>query len=121
MKRCCWPPIPWATRPRSGRPNRWPLRFGVAERVQPEAGVPTGVTPFMRWLIANGQNERTLVPLIRHTAQMYRQRALRQADWLRIYLPTVLTVGIGGTATLIYGLTLFLPYTTLLKDLAGRL
>jgi general secretion pathway protein F len=87
----------------------------------PKAGRPNGLTPFMRWMIANGQNERTLVPLVRHTAQIYRQRTLRQADWLRIYLPTVLTIGIGGTATLIYCLTLFIPYTELLKSLADRL
>ncbi|HEY1785205.1 MAG TPA: type II secretion system F family protein, partial [Pirellulales bacterium] len=87
----------------------------------PEPRRRNGLTPFMQWMIANGQNERTLVPLVRHTAQIYRQRTLRQADWLRTYLPTVLTIGIGGTATLIYCLTLFVPYTNLLKSLADRL
>ncbi|HEX4143218.1 MAG TPA: type II secretion system F family protein [Pirellulales bacterium] len=87
----------------------------------PDTGGPNGLTPFLRWLIANGQNERTLVPLVRHTAQIYRQRTLRQADWLRTYLPTVLTIGIGGMATLIYCLAVFIPYANLLKSLADRL
>jgi len=89
--------------------------------VASDTGRANGLTPFMRWIIANGQNERTLVPLVRHTAQIYRQRTLRQADWLRTYLPTVLTVGIGGTATLLYCLALFIPYTELLKHLADRM
>jgi general secretion pathway protein F len=86
-----------------------------------DVGRPNGLTPFMRWMITNGQNERTLVPLVRHTAQIYRHRTLRQADWLRTYLPTVLTIGIGGTATLLYCLTVFIPYTDLLKRLADRM
>ena len=61
------------------------------------------------------------MPLVRHTAQIYRQRTLRQADRLRVYLPTLLTIAIGGAATLIYCLALFVPYTNLLKDLADRL
>jgi type II secretory pathway component PulF len=91
------------------------------QTTRPESGRWSGLTPFLNWLINSGQNERTLVPLVRHTGLIYRQRALRQADWLRVYLPAVLTVVIGGTATLIYALTLFLPYTTLLKDLSHRL
>ncbi len=87
------------------------------QTTQPETGRWSGLTPFLNWLIASGQNERTLVPLVRHTGVIYRQRKpLRQADWLRVYLPAVLTVSIGGTVTLVYVLTLFvLPYTGLLK------
>ena len=44
------------------------------EAAAPDVGCRNGLTPFMRWMIANGQNERTLVPLVRHTAQIYRQR-----------------------------------------------
>jgi general secretion pathway protein F len=88
-------------------------------------GVPTvdvyrssGLAPLVHWLMIGGQNQRMLVPLVRHTAEVYRQRALRQADWLRFYLPALLTAGIGGTITLVYALSLFVPLTGMLKDLA---
>ncbi|HTU27325.1 MAG TPA: type II secretion system F family protein, partial [Pirellulales bacterium] len=79
---------------------------------------PNGFTPLLRWMISQGQNERALMPLMRQTARNYRRRTERQADWLRIYLPMLLTVGIGGTATLAYCLTLFIPYADMLKSLA---
>jgi type II secretory pathway component PulF len=89
-------------------------------------GLPTadlrgagGLAPLVRWLIIGGQNERMLIPLVRHTAEVYRGRMLRKADWLRFYLPALLTAGIGGTATLLYGLALFVPLTDMLRDLAG--
>ncbi len=88
---------------------------------RPDAIRPSGLTPFMHWLIASGQNERMLVPLVRHTGVVYRQRALRQADWLRVCLPALLTVLIGGTATAIYVLTLFVPYVGLIKYLSRGL
>ena len=72
----------------------------------------------MRWLILGGGNQRMLVPLVRHTAQMYRHRALRQADWLRFFLPALMTAGIGGTVTLLYGLSLLIPVTQLYEHLS---
>ena len=85
----------------------------------PPASDPAGgLAPLIRWLILRGQNERMLVPLVRHTAETYRQRTLRQTDWLRFYLPALLTVGIGGTATLLYGLSLIVPLANLYRHFA---
>jgi len=78
-----------------------------------------GFPPLLRWLIATGHNQRMLVGLLKHSAEIYRGRALRRSQWLRIYLPVVLTVAIGGTATLLYALTVFVPITNLLQKLAG--
>ena len=48
---------------------------------------------------------------------MYRRRAIARADWLRWRLPLMLTIAIGGTATLVYALLLFVPWISLLKEL----
>ena len=50
----------------------------------------------------------------------YRNSARHQADKIRVFLPTILLIGIGASATMLYALTLFLPLTTLWKSLAGQ-
>ena len=51
-------------------------------------------------------------------AGMYRRRARHLEEKLRVLLPVVLLFAIGATATLLYALTLFIPFTTLLQELA---
>ena len=55
---------------------------------------------------------------LRNLAPMYRKRGAFQAEKLQLFLPTVLMLCIGGSATLLYGLTLFLPLSTMLTSLA---
>jgi general secretion pathway protein F len=75
---------------------------------------PAGLPPFLLWLIGAGARQQTLVSFLQHTAEMYRRRALRRSDWLRVYLPMLLTVFIGGVVTLLFSLSLFVPLTELL-------
>jgi len=75
--------------------------------------------PLLCWLMATGERHDALVPALQHAAETYRKRAERQADLLRLFLPVVMTVGIGGTAVLAYTLALFLPYASMLHEL-GR-
>jgi general secretion pathway protein F len=72
----------------------------------------------MRWLLATGRQPETLVPALRHMAQAYRRRAILQAEFVRVFLPVILLIGIGVTATLLYGMTLFVPFSALLNSLA---
>ncbi|MHB1036500.1 MAG: type II secretion system F family protein [Pirellulales bacterium] len=74
--------------------------------------------PLLRWLIVSGQRQGVLLPALRHAAEIYWQRAMQQVDLARVLLPTVLTLVIGGTVTLIYALALFVPWTTMLKHLS---
>ena len=55
--------------------------------------------------------------LLRQNADMYRRRAVARAEWLRWRLPVILTLAIGGTITLVYALSLFIPWVALLKEL----
>jgi len=74
--------------------------------------------PLLRWLMVTGERQGRLADALRHAAETYRRRALARADAIRTVLPTVLMLAIGATATLVYALTLFIPFSTLLNDLS---
>ena len=74
--------------------------------------------PLLRWLLPAASQKNILVPALKHAAQMYNRRAEHQADLLRIFTPVVLTVCVSGVITGLYALTLFIPYTTMLRALA---
>jgi len=84
---------------------------------QEEGCRANGFPPLLRWLLANNWRQGSLPTALRQIAAIYRKRALRQAEKLRIILPTLLLISIGMTATLLYGLSLFLPLTSLLQGL----
>jgi general secretion pathway protein F len=87
---------------------------------EPEASAPgaaTEIPPLLRWLIATGGNQATFAAALRDAADTYRRRAIRRADWLRLYLPMLLTLGIGGTVVAVYALSLFVPWTSMLYQL----
>jgi type II secretory pathway component PulF len=75
--------------------------------------------PLLRWTLSAGQEQGSLGESLRNLAPMYRKRGVFQAEKLQVFLPTLLMLAIGGSATLVYGLTLFLPLTTLLRGLAA--
>jgi type II secretory pathway component PulF len=74
--------------------------------------------PLLRWLLPAASQKEILVPALKHAAEMYKRRAEHQADLLRVFTPVVLTVCISGVITGLYALTLFIPYTTMLRALA---
>ncbi len=75
------------------------------------------IPPLLRWLIATGGNQASFAAALRDAAETYRRRAIRRADWLRLYLPMLLTLGIGGTVVVLYALSLFVPWTSMLYEL----
>jgi general secretion pathway protein F len=103
------------------------LAADVADGIVAGGGAPSGtdrgtnpadIPPLLRWLIAMGGNQPALAKSLREAADTYRRRAVRRADWLRLYFPMLVTIGIGGTVTALYALSLFIPWTTMLYDLA---
>jgi general secretion pathway protein F len=74
--------------------------------------------PLLRWTLASSQDQGSLVESLRNLAPMYRKRGAFQAEKLQLFLPTVLMLAIGGTATLFYALTLFVPLTSMLRGLS---
>ena len=82
------------------------------------AGPARDLPPMLRWLIVNGPRQGGLPESLRLAARTYHQRALDRAELIRGVMPTLLLIVIGGSAALLYGLTLFIPFTDLLEDLA---
>lgn len=76
-------------------------------------------SPLLRWALASGGEHGSIVEALRNLAPMYRKRAAFKAAKLRIFLPTILMIVVGASATLVYALTLFLPLTGMLNELAG--
>jgi len=74
--------------------------------------------PLLRWTLASSQEQGSLVESLRNLAPMYRKRGAFQAEKLQLFLPTVLMLAIGGSATLFYALTLFVPLSSMLRGLS---
>jgi general secretion pathway protein F len=75
--------------------------------------------PLLRWLLATGRDQPAFAQSLHGLSAIYRKQAEHQADKIRVFLPIVLLVVIGLSATLLFGLALFLPFTSLLYDLAN--
>ncbi|WP_169974850.1 type II secretion system F family protein [Tautonia rosea] len=71
--------------------------------------------PMLRWLICSGSIQVDLSQALRSASRNYRERAASRVELQRLIIPTFLLIGIGGTAVLLYGLTLFVPFTELLE------
>lgn len=78
----------------------------------------TGLPPLLRWLLATGTHQGDLVRALRQMASFYRRKGHFQAEKARVLLPTMMLCVIGVSATLFYALTLFLPFSTLLREIA---
>lgn len=74
--------------------------------------------PLLLWLLTTGSHQAALAGSLHGLAAIYRKQAEHQAEKIRAFLPILLLVGIGLSATLLFGLCLFLPFTNLLEGLA---
>lgn len=81
---------------------------------------PQGFPPLVGWLLTSGCPAPALADSLRRTAETYRRRATQLDDWLRLYLPLGLTIAIGGTAVVIYALSMLGPWFELLKNIAAQ-
>ena len=75
--------------------------------------------PFLSWMLISGERQGNLVATLRQVAEVLRQRAASQSDWLRVVLPSTLVVIIGGGAVLGYAVAVFGPMSQLLGRLGG--
>ncbi len=81
--------------------------------------LPAGAfRPLLRWTLAATKEQASLVESLRNLAPMYRKRGAFQAEKLQLFLPTALMLLIGGSATLFYALTLFVPLSGMLRGLS---
>ncbi|MGE3315373.1 MAG: type II secretion system F family protein [Planctomycetaceae bacterium] len=76
------------------------------------------IPSYLCWLMAAKERQGDLAAGLRAAAAMYRRRADDQAAYLRLLFPLASAVVIGGGVTLIYALTMFLPFIQTLGDMA---
>jgi type II secretory pathway component PulF len=74
--------------------------------------------PFLRWALWQTDESVPPAQALRLAASVYRESAQRRAERSHIAIPIAACVILGGGATLLYGLALFLPITELLQALA---
>jgi type II secretory pathway component PulF len=74
--------------------------------------------PFLRWAIWHAEATTGRARALRIAAEMYCEAAKRRAERMRTLVPMVALVLLGGTVTLLYGLSLFVPVVELLRTLA---
>jgi general secretion pathway protein F len=97
----------------------------LADRV--ERGEDGGQTPWrrssipaiIRWRLLQPNAFEGLTAALRHAADTSRRRTQHLVDWLTLYLPLLLTVAIGGTATAIYIWCLMVPWLNFLRDMGS--
>lgn len=75
-------------------------------------------TPMLRWAISACRESSTLPGVLRQLSANDRKRARDDAEKMKIFFPVMAIVAVGMSASLTYGLTLFLPITTLFHRLA---
>ncbi|MCH5374972.1 MAG: hypothetical protein JJ992_13430, partial [Planctomycetes bacterium] len=87
-------------------------------------GTPDAIRPplprLLGWILQTTTSPDELSRTLSMTAERYRQRAERTIAWYAVYLPILLTVGIGGSTTLLYALAVIGPVWRLLYLLAQR-
>lgn len=91
----------------------------LAEQLR-AGGSPTGrsagsssIPPLVSWLLTARGPLPTLSQTLNLSAEIYRQRTQRTVTWAVAYLPIVFAVILGGSATLIQALAVFLPLSRL--------
>jgi general secretion pathway protein F len=78
--------------------------------------------PFLRWALWHSNATTGRVRALQIADRMYHQASKRRAERLHTLAPIAVLVLVGGTATLLYGLTLFVPVVQMLHALAsGRM
>jgi type II secretory pathway component PulF len=98
----------------------------LAQRVEsgPEGGEPPHLRTIPRllaWTVLAAGSHRNPAAALRRLADGYRREANRVADWLRVYLPILATLVIGGTIAAVYSLTLLAPWFLLLQRVVSEL
>lgn len=75
---------------------------------------PAGFPPLLAWMLSSGELRQDLPKVLRRAAEVYRDEANRRAQWLRLYVPLILTVVFGGGTVAIYAFVTLGPFLLIL-------
>jgi general secretion pathway protein F len=79
---------------------------------------PAGFPPLVAWTLVSGGDPARLPHVLSRAAETYREEVARRGQWLQLYVPVVMVVGICGTVTLLYALLTLLPWILVMYRLA---
>jgi type II secretory pathway component PulF len=80
---------------------------------------PSGLPVLISLALCHASDRNLLTVSLRQAAGLYRDRAIRAAEWYAEYLPILLTIVIGGTFTIGFTLFVFWPYASMLHEISG--
>ncbi|HEX5104537.1 MAG TPA: type II secretion system F family protein [Pirellulaceae bacterium] len=80
--------------------------------------IPAGFPPLVAWTLVSGSDASRLPHVLSRTAQTYREEVARRGQWLQLYVPLVMIVGICGTVAMLYALLTLLPWILVMYRLA---
>ena len=80
----------------------------------------TVIPTLLRWQLMAQKPTPQLVKSLRATSHSQQRRANQLADLLAQQLPVILTIGVGGSATLLYAMAVMGPWYSLLTHIAEQ-
>ncbi len=78
---------------------------------------PPHFPPLLAWMLTSGELQQELPTVLRRTAESYRDEANRRSNWLRLYIPLILTIVFGGGTVFIYAVVTLGPFVLILRHL----
>jgi type II secretory pathway component PulF len=93
------------------------LKLGQAPRDDSPAAL--AFPPFLRWTLWHAEETVGLQTALPMAATIYQASAARRIERLRLVLPVLTCVVVGGGAALLYGMALFVPVVEMLRSLGG--
>lgn len=70
--------------------------------------------PLLAWMLTSGQLQQDLPHVLRRAGEVYRDEANRHAQWLRLYVPLILTMVFGGGTVIAYATVTLGPFLLIL-------
>ena len=91
---------------------------GQGQALTQDAQAAQQFPPFLRWALTSPMGSNDLCRALKLAAETYRNRAERRTKWLRTVPPMLTCVFVAGGITLLYCLSVFMPFIHLMKDLS---
>ncbi len=76
------------------------------------------LSPYLAWVIQTGQESNNVITSLQNAASLYQRRAERMLLIFQLVFPVVLLGLVGGAATLMYALAIFVPITQTFEQLS---
>lgn len=109
----------WNSAPLADATRALATRLALGQPNINDSQLAASFPPFLRWSLLDSEATIGRVRALQTAAELYRREAERRQERLQVVAPLVLAVVIGGGATLLYGLTLFVPVVEMLRALAS--